>query len=164
MNLIRPDELRDLLAYDATSGIFTWKRPLSNRVKKGSVAGSLQNQGYWTIRILGRAYQAHRVAWAYTFGVWPIGEIDHINGDKLDNRIVNLRDVPGRVNRQNIRAARCTSFSGVLGVRKRTDTGKWIARIVANRRVIHIGQFEDMESAKAAYLSAKRELHLGNTL
>jgi len=144
------------------TGAFVWINPTSNRVKAGALAGSLTNHGYFTIRIDGTAYQAHRLAWLYMTGEWPEHEIDHIDGNRLNNSWRNLRDVPRRINAQNMRSAKKTSKSGLLGVVP--YGGRWIARITANRKEKHLGIFDTTEAAQAAYLSAKRELHEGCTL
>ncbi len=164
MPVIAPDALKEALIYNETTGVFTWAKKVSVKTVVGAAAGSLTNYGYLTIRLHKKAYLAHRLAWFYVHGKWPLGEIDHINGIRLDNRVANLRDVSGAVNRQNIRSPKCTSTSGVLGVSWCKRRGMWRARVTSNRKEICVGYFDDIDSAKAAYLSAKKELHQGCTL
>ena len=83
--------LKDLLDYDYKSGFFFWKVRSSARARIGNVAGGVENSGYRRIRIKGEAYLAHRLAWYYYYGRIPEIDIDHINGNKDDNRIENLR-------------------------------------------------------------------------
>ena len=92
--------VRHLLRYDAKTGIFRWKNPMSNRVRKGAIAGWLK-KGRRIITIDNKRFPASHVAWLYVYGEWPKMEVDHRNRDKLDNSIANLRDVTGAVNCQN---------------------------------------------------------------
>jgi len=89
-----------------------------------------------------------------------VGEVvDHVNGDTFDNRRENLRIVTVTENNQNVRRARVTSKSGVLGVNWHKRTKKWRAQIRLNKASIHIGYFDDINEASAAYQAKKRELH-----
>lgn len=153
------DYLRSILAYDADTGVFTRLVQTSNCIKVGDVAGS-KSCGYLTIRILGRLYRSHRLAWLYAHGTWPISDIDHIDGNKSNNALANLRDVTATVNGQNQRRAHTRSSHGFLGV---TRHGKrWAARITVDGKVRHIGgAFDTPELAHAAYVEAKRRLHEG---
>jgi hypothetical protein len=157
-------QVREALNYDPTTGFFTWVNPRSRRVRVGDVAGSLTNYGYIVIRLNNRAYLAHRLAWLYVHGNWPAGEIDHRNGVRTDNRLENLRDVPGAINRQNVRRAKSTSKSGLLGVKWLPRLGKWQARITVDGRGMHLGVFLTKLEAQQAYISAKRDLHEGCTV
>ena len=157
--------LRERLSYDADGGGFVWKS-CSGAAAIGSSAGTLHRRGYLNICINGRKYGAHRLAWLYVHGQWPAGEIDHINGDKVDNRIANLRDVRHATNTQNIRRPYRTNLAtGLLGVR-RADTVKeqYSAGLSANGRYHHLGSFATAMAAHQAYVSAKRRLHEGCTL
>jgi hypothetical protein len=158
-DLISHEELLTLLAYDPETGDFWWRvKPLKGRVQAGDIAGSEFKGGYWGVRIKQAKYPAHRLAWFYVHGRWPEHDIDHINGDRMDNRIANLRDVPRSVNLQNQRRAKAHNALGVLGVRKRGN--RYAARIDN----AHLGYFDTPEEAHAAYVAAKREMHEGCTL
>jgi hypothetical protein len=88
---ITQEYLMSIADYDPDTGIITRKD------RKGS-NGSIDAYGYLIIKIKGEQYKAHRLAWLYVHGEFPSNVIDHINGDKLDNRIENLRDVPQAIN------------------------------------------------------------------
>lgn len=153
--------LREQLAYDAETGIFT-RRVRTSNIKVGDVAGSKHCGGYISIRVLGRPYLAHRLAWLYTHGEWPAGEIDHIDGRRDRNTFTNLRDVSRSVNQQNQRQSRSDSTHGFLGV-TRNGTG-WTARIWIGGKQHRLGTFATPEVAHAAYLEAKRQFHAGCTI
>ena len=152
--------LREYLAYDAETGVFTWRLPPAKRVKAGDVAGS-HSQGYLRIKLRGREYKAHRVAWAMTHGRWPEKELDHINRVRDDNRMANLRECSAGENRQNIGHAGLGN-NRLLGASFNKAKGRFKARIHANHREINLGYFDTEEEAHAAYLAAKRRLHTFN--
>lgn len=155
-----PALLRETLAYDPATGHFTWLAKTGKRAVVGRRAGWQSKDGYARICVHGEEHQAHRLAWLYVHGDWPMQDIDHINGDRADNRIANLRDVSRSVNLQNRRAAGQTR-TGVLGV-SANGTG-FKAEIKSDRRM-HLGTFPTTAAASAAYLAAKRQHHEGNTL
>jgi hypothetical protein len=160
------ERLRELLHYDQETGIFTWTQRPSEMARKcapGAVAGSVcKVHGYVYIGIDWVKHPAHRLAWLYVRGEWPQFDIDHIDGDRANNRIGNLRDVSRSVNLQNARKARSDSQSGLLGALR--NRNRWMSRIKANGRMIHLGSFDTPEEAHAAYLAAKRKLHEGCTI
>lgn len=151
------DHLKSLLRYDANNGVLIWAKTLSNRAPEGSRAGSLNAHGYRSVTIGRRNIYAHRIAWALTFGTWPDGEIDHINGNKDDNRIVNLRDVSRSKNALN-RAVYRNNISGFKGVSPHRN-GRWKARIRRDGRVYNLGIFETPAAAHEAYCVASHLLH-----
>lgn len=156
-NMLTQDELKTQLNYDSETGIFTRLIAKSRRVKIGDIAGSLTNDGYFLIMINNSSYLSHRLAWLYITGSFPNNYIDHINGNKGDNRFCNLRDVNFNGNQQNIRKARVNNKSGLLGVSK--EGNKWRAQITVNKICKFIGLFDSKESAHNAYLESKRQLH-----
>jgi hypothetical protein len=105
--------------------------------------------------IFGLRLPAHRVVWAIHRGVWPDGEIDHINGDRADNRISNLRDVTRSENARNAAKPR-TNRSGVVGVNWRTSKGKWRAYISEGDRTTHLGYFDDFSEAVNVRIAEER--------
>jgi len=118
--------------------------------------------GYRRVSVDSRRYLAHRCAWLYVHGEWPAGLIDHINTEKGDNRIANLRCVPEQLNHENIRKPKRNNQSGFLGVV--AHQGKWRASVTHKRRVHRVGMFDTPEEAHAAYVAAKRRLHEGCTI
>lgn len=153
--------LREFAHYNPETGLFARRRATGRwgRTPAGQVLGHVRPDGYVAFAVDGRNYLAHRLAWLYMHGAWPKEHIDHINGNRADNRIANLRDVSPAINCQNRTAPQSTSRTGVLGVGY--SNGAIVANIKLNRRQIYLGQFGTIEQAKAAYDAAKRQLHPG---
>ena len=165
VNPITPEvmaEAKRLFTYDADTGLFIRRVRSGMKGKVGLVAGKA-DQGYVRLRVLGKSFAAHRLAWAWETGAEPSGQIDHINGDRSDNRVENLRDVDAKTNQENLRRAKADNALGVLGVRLR-PTGRYEARLRVDGKPIQIGTFLSSEDAHAAYLAAKRRLHGGCTI
>jgi hypothetical protein len=149
--------LKDLLEFDRATGGFRWRVTNSNRAKAGSSAGCIRSDGYVTIRLDGVKHLAHRLAWLYECGFIPTGMLDHINGDRSDNRIENLREASNSLNQQN-RKMSSRNTTGVVGVTKR-KYGRWRASITVGKKFISLGSFATKEEAEAAYLNAKKKYH-----
>ena len=153
------DRLKECLRYDPDTGYFFWIKRNSNRIKIGDRAGTKQNcDGYAEIQIDGVLRKAHRLAWLYVYGEFPQGQIDHINGDRFDNRIVNLRDATPQENTHNQNLPHKHNKSGFLGVVVKPN-GTFYASIRLNKKSIHLGSFPTAELAHEAYLEAKANLH-----
>lgn len=152
------ESLKSVLHYDKETGVFKWKVNI-RRVKSGSVAGTNHYGKRIMIVINGKSYYAHRLAWLYVYGYWPENEIDHINGNGLDNRIINLRDVASVTNRRNIQKPRKHNKLGVQGVRYRKDKNKYEARITVNGLSKGLGYFSSIEEAADEYNRAKEKYH-----
>jgi hypothetical protein len=159
---LTPERLREVLEYDPETGVFTWIKRTSIRIVVGKRAGCVNKDNYLTIRVDGEIEYGHRLAWLYMHGVMPASQIDHINGDRLDNRMSNLRLASQAINSQNQRRARSDNDSGLLGVSKKR--GRWIAQIAADGRRVPLGTYATPDEAHAAYLDAKRRLHDGCTI
>jgi hypothetical protein len=157
---IDADEVRRLLAYDPTTGRF-FNAVNRRRARKGAPAEIEHNAGYRCVSIGGQKHLSHRLVWLYLHGEWPSGDIDHIDGDKQNNRPSNLRDVPRMVNTQNVRSARANNASGLLGATFCRQTGRWASTIRINGVKTHIGRFDTAEQAHAAYMRAKQQHHIG---
>lgn len=153
--------LREVLLYNPETGVFTRLVGNGRNVKAGDIAGNTHRTGYRHVMVDSKAYAAHRLAWLYVHGVWPSGDIDHMNGDPADNRIENLRDVPERYNMQNERRPRKSSTSGFMGVRWREERQCWVAELRIDGKRRRLGAFKSPEDAHAAYLEAKRKHHPG---
>jgi hypothetical protein len=148
------ERLRELLDYDPSTGIFRWKDDAGRR-EKGSVAGS-DMRGYLNIQIDGIKIRAHRLAWLWVNGTYPVGPLDHINGVRHDNRIANLRNATHSQNSTNRQPRRQTGFKGI---HLRKATGLYVAKIMKNGKRLHLGEFPTPELAHEAYIKAANELH-----
>lgn len=161
------DLVRALFDYNPSTGVVTRRVDRGGTAKPGTVAGSVSRgpkYGYRRIRLREATLFAHRIAWLHFYGVWPTGQIDHINGIRDDNRISNLRDVTGTDNAQNRRVAQSVSTTGFLGVMKKRSRPGFEARIRVNGTRIYLGYFKTPEEAHAVYVEAKRRLHRTCTL
>lgn len=151
MTELTVSRLKELLSYDPESGLFQWVHPPKNHPGlKAYIAGGI-GTGYVMIKIDGRKYKAHRLAWLYVHGAWPDGDLDHANGCPLDNRIANLRVATNPQNQANRRLQRGKDTP--KGVR-RLPSGRFQARISVNKRLHHLGSFDTAEAAQAAYVAA----------
>ena len=157
-------DLVERLVYEPATGLFHWRAAVSRSIRPGDIAGGRTSLGYTTIKICRSRYMAHRLALLYVHGAWPAGEIDHINGDKTDNRMENLRDVDVRINQENRRGLQANNQSGAMGVCWSKKKRKWNASITVHKKHVHLGTFDDIEAASAAYLAAKRAMHEGCTI
>lgn len=162
--ILSADRLKQLFHYDSDAGIFTRIVP-TLRSKAGETAGTKNKLGYLVLRVDGRLYACHRLAWLYANGQWPEGVIDHVNGSRSDNRIDNLRDVSRRTNQQNMRSAFSSSKTGLLGASYCKEVGRYVSRIRApGGKYLVIGYFDSPELAHESYVEAKRRLQDGCTI
>lgn len=168
----KAERLHALLQYNAYTGDFTRKIDLyacNGRVKVasvGEVAGTWSASNGWIVSVDGKQYKAHHLAWVMCYGVWPTQVIDHMDGDRRNNRQDNLRDVTTQLNAQNQRKATAANkSSGLLGVSAtKSRINPWKAQIRVNERITHLGSFRTKEEAHLAYVTAKRTYHEGCTL
>lgn len=151
------EAIKDRLGYDPAIGQLRWIKPRKG-VRVGAKAGSIGSEGYIVLHMEGRVYKGHRVAWLLHYGKSPEGIVDHINGDRADNRIANLRIVTPAQSRMNS-GARSDTKSGVKGVYWSATAGRWIAQIRGNGIRRFVGQFAELEDAKRAYAIAAKEVH-----
>ena len=155
-------ELRQALEYDPATGTFRWKvqkNAYGGKTQVGEIAGHTAKNGYVLIGLNGRVYRAHRLAWYFTHGQWPEQVIDHIDGNRANNALANLREVTIAQNAQNIHRAHRDSACGLLGVEKHTQCNRYGARISAGGRRRYLGLYKTAEEAHAAYLAAKAQEH-----
>lgn len=152
--------LKELLHYDPETGIFTH---LTSRARGRYLVGQTVNvnhsAGYRQVVLDKRHYYAHHLAFLYMTGVLPEYEVDHINGDRADNRWANLRDIVRRENTHNLGGPRTDNKSGFLGVSWHKPMKSWQARLYVNGVCHRLGYYRSPEVAHAAYLKAKDELH-----
>lgn len=161
------DRLRQVAKYDPLTGLFTARIERGKnccKISAGQILGSIGGRGYRAIVIDGRKYASNRLVWFHCHGTWPVGKIDHKDGDKANDRIDNLRDVTTKVNAENQRKANKDNRSGYLGVGWDKQTGKWRAGITRSGKYTCLGRYDDPLEAHQAYLKAKREMHVGCTI
>lgn len=155
--ILTVERLKTLLAYDVDTGVFTWRATRRN-AKQGAVAGTVDLKGYRRISIDSKVHLAHRLAWMYQTGCWPLGELDHVNRQRDDNRIANLREANRTINTQNTNL-RKDNQTGYRGVGWHKGSGRWRARIQVQGKMLELGYFDDIENAVAAYETAARAHH-----
>ncbi len=149
-------DINDVLAlvdYDASTGVFLSKKS-QGRMVKGAPAGALRSDGYRVISVRGKSYRAHRLAWLISYGKWP-ALIDHINRDRDDNRIANLREATKPENMAN---SVLRDGKPITGTRWAAHAKRWMARTTIAGKTVFLGYFDTQEKAAAAYRSKRREL------
>jgi hypothetical protein len=160
MKTLNQNDLKKLLSYDPETGVFTWRVPRQN-IRVGAEAGSVNTKRcgkkYREIQLFGKLYLAHRLAWLYVYGEFPPDEIDHIDGNGLNNKLDNLRAVTCAENNKNLRMNK-RNTSGYPGVSWKKAAQKWEAYISINGKLKHLGLFENIDDAAAAYQSAAKSL------
>lgn len=150
--MLTRDELMSFLNYNPDTGAFTW-RIATGRQASGSSAGSFAARGYIQISVKRKLYRAHRLAWLYVHGEWPLNEIDHINGSTHDNRIANLRLADSRQNKGNTKL-NCNNKSGFRGVYRHSEGRGWVANISIGGNAKYLGTFKCKRDAAEAYRKA----------
>lgn len=158
MAKINQNYLKDILSYDPETGVFTWIVSPTNSIQVNSQAGTLHDSGYIKISIGNKCYRAHRLAWLYVHGEWPAKFIDHINGNRSDNRLCNLRQATPGENKHN-QTAPINNTSGFKGVTWHKQQKKWNVKMKINKKRINIGSFDDLEFAGLVASEARSKLH-----
>jgi len=148
--MITQDYLHEFFHYDSETGVFSRKKRTSPSTTIGEIVGSDKGNGYVMLCIQSRLYLAHRMAWLYVYGETPCANIDHINGNRADNRICNLRLANQSQNIANSKLSKANT-SGCKGVTWRKDTQKWSAGLMLNYKHIALGSFKTKEEAAEAY-------------
>ena len=152
---INADILRMELTYNPQTGVFT--RRNNPRGDANKAVGRIATKGYRQISVWGKRYVAHRLAWLYIHGEWPQGQLDHINRNKDDNRIENLRVVTNKQNQENV-VRWAHNKSGRRGVRFDTGRGKWVAEMKHYGKKHTLGWFDNIIDAVACRMRAEREM------
>jgi hypothetical protein len=148
--MLTQKQLKELLSYDPDTGLFTWLVNRPAGVKAGDQAGHLNKKdGYWTIKVLGKQYAAHRLAWFYSYGHWPI-DLDHKDRVRSNNSLLNLREATPTQNGKNT-GMRPSNTSGFKGVTWNRKCGKWQAQAKLSGESHHLGLFDCAEMASRAY-------------
>ena len=145
--MITQSILKEHVHYDPDTGIFTRVKRSANAIQVGDVAGGLsKSNGYLVFHVLNKLWLAHRLAWLYSYGEWPEHQIDHINHNRTDNRLINLRAVTHQENAHN-KSLLPKNTSGFNGVSWAKDRNKWRTQIEVFGKVIRLGSFEHIEDA-----------------
>ena len=150
-------ELKQLLIYDPVTGVFTNKTTRNSRSVAGDESGTLLNIGYRQVTLNNKRYFLHRLAWLYVHGQFPDQELDHVNGNRADNRIDNLRLVSKKQNMEN-QCLRADNRSGYRGVSWSNGKKKWIAQVCHNNKRQTVGRFDTVEEAALAAKQARDQL------
>lgn len=155
------ERAKELLIYNQDTGEFFWRAAIK-KVTPGSKAGCRDGHGYCRIQVDGRRYHGHRLAWLMTYGKWPEQTIDHINGNRMDNRLCNLRDVDTRTNNRNRTVLNSNNQSGYPGVRldpRNQRKQRWHARLNQKEGGIWVGTFDTAEEAHAALEKVRARIY-----
>tara|TARA_R110001632_G_C11251742_1_gene408913 strand:+ start:123 stop:656 length:534 start_codon:yes stop_codon:yes gene_type:complete len=155
-NSLTQEQLKAELNYDQHTGLFTRIRTNTNNVIIGDNSGSISKQGYLNIMVLSTRYLSHRIAWLYEYGNFPTKNIDHINGVKTDNRIINLREATHEENAKNMKMTSLNS-SGFLGVCWHKPTESWQVSINTNTNRIYLGIFKKLSDAVKTRVDAEEK-------
>lgn len=152
------EQLRELIEYRPDTGELIRKVDLAANAKAGSSISGQNACGYIQAVIRGKFFYGHRLAWQLYYGEEPSGEVDHINCDRSDNRIENLRIATGLQNKHNA-SLRRDNKSGVKGVSWSQARRKWVASVTHARKNLFYKLFDDRDEAIAAVRSAREQLH-----
>lgn len=160
-NDVSAEYVRSLIHYDPEAGVFTWKpRPKSRGWKEYFAGRPAGSAAPWAlvISLNSRKYLAHRLAWVYMTGKWPVALVDHKDGNPLNNRWDNLRQASQSQNLSN-RPQQRNNTSGYKGVIWHGIGKKWMPRIDAGGKSVYLGLFDDILDAHNAYCEAAKEHH-----
>lgn len=149
--VLNHEQLKKNVSYDPETGIFT-------RLSTNKSCGSNNGNGYLRIKINGKGYLAHRLAIYFIDGVMPENEIDHINGNTLDNRLMNLRIASSSKNLWNAKKP-SSNKTGYKGIYLNQKTNRWRATISINNKRIHLGYYKCKEEAARAYIDYAKQAH-----
>jgi hypothetical protein len=155
--MLTAERARELLHYDAETGVFTWRKSRRG-VRPGKCGRVSPVHGYLDIRVDGVYCRAHRLAFLYMTGAFPPGDVDHINGNPSDNRWANLRPATRTQNSINCRV-RKNNTSGAHNVVWDAPRQKWRAQIRIDGRRVNLGRFSEKEDAIRAYAAAAAKHH-----
>lgn len=145
--------VRSILSYN--DGRLFWIVSPGFSIRSGSEAGGVSEKGYRKVRIGGKKFRSHRLVWLMKHDSWPNEEIDHINGDRLDNRIENLRDVSRHENQKNTKRFE-NNKSGFTGIYWVAKNSVWRASISEGKKLVHLGHFKCLAQAVRVRKEAER--------
>lgn len=153
--MLTQQQIIDLFEYK--DGHLYWKQSTSTKIKEGSLAGSLSNRGYYQVGVGKKTYLVHRIAFLYVHG-WLPETLDHVDGNRQNNRIENLRPATRAQNNRNARV-RKDSVSGVKNVKWHKPLKKWLVSLRIDNKPSHIGVFEDLELANLVASEFRDKYH-----
>jgi len=156
--MITQERVKELLCYK--DGSLFW-RVRRGKMRAGSMAGTRHNRGYLQVAVDNKLYLAHRIVFLYHFGYIPENEVDHIDRNRLNNKIENLREASRSCNSRNSTQQSRTS-AGVKGITWYKPTQKWQARITVHGTLKCLGYYSDFTEAVAHRLAAEQCLKWGS--
>ena len=162
LRVVNQKRVKQLINYDSETGVVTWKVTRS-KASAGNQPSHIDAKGYRVIGIDSKVYRLHRIIWLWVYGYLPENEIDHINRDKLDNRLCNLREVTKTCNMRN-RAEQCNNSSSVTGVCFDSFNNTWMAYIKVNGNHKTVGRSKDKIEAIYLRYTAEKCLNWGECL
>jgi hypothetical protein len=155
-------DVQEFFNYDEKTGKLFWKsvhswknRHIINSRNANKEAGSLSNNGYLIVGLKQKLYKVHRIIWLYVYGYCPENYIDHINRDKTDNRIENLREVSNQCNVRNSKLQR-NNKSTIKGISWHKETCKWVVKIRLNGKNYYLGIYKDFYEAACIRLATEQ--------
>jgi len=151
------EEVQRLFSYSAIEGVLTRRTTVSSNAKIGDVVGWTNGDGYLCVRVNKTIYKVHQIVWLHVIGSWATGVIDHINRDKTDNRISNLRDTTVQVNNIN-KGVRKDSKTGVPNVTWRERDKRYYVACRRDGKQNYVGSFKTLELAEAMALKFVEEI------
>ena len=158
-SLITQVQLKEMLDYNKDTGKFIWRTPRgNNKIKAGDIAGSITSKGYGVIKYNGKIYLVHRLVWLYVYGQFPTSPLDHINCDKADNRLCNLREASYKQNSHNINKRKSCS-SKYKGIHWDKNRQMWRARIVIDGKPRCLGFYTTEGDAHCVWCNFAEEHH-----
>lgn len=149
--------LQELFTFDAESGFLLWVKSRGTK-RAGTVAGSINHDGYFRVGVDGALFMAHRIIWKLTRGDEPPEIVDHIDGNPANNRVENLRGAPPAENALNSRT-RSDNQSRIKGVCINSRGGKWRAHLYVKGKQVRLGRFNSIDDARNAVVEARRNIH-----
>ena len=152
------DLVDEWLTYLPKEGEFVWRKKPNRRIRIGSYAGSLREDGYVNVRLEGTSYMVHRLVFLKEHRRWPTEILDHIDTDRRNNRIDNLRECDHGQNLCN-RGAQVNNTSGYKGVARCSRNTGWVSRIHVHGKTTYLGTFNTRKEASRAYMEAAKQYH-----
>ena len=151
-------EATRIFRYDEETGKLYWNERVHKRIRVGQECGRVTSHGYRKLRVFGKEYYVHRLVWLLKTGSWPNNQIDHINRNRLDNRIENLR-VANHFENQHNKSIPKNNTSGIKGVTWNKRAKKWYVQLMFNKKQMYFGLYEDLELAELVIKEARKKYH-----